>query len=174
MLFLLVALATTKIEVNNMTVEMAMKTRQEVFVSINPECPDDWWVSPSGSNSWCKVGDAKRLVAAHDILVAEVRRMRAELSVQTSLVERYRGSAKELNRARVTVESKLEQLQNDVEMEKRNAYSAESKVESLRQVLTTISEFKTFIFNRNEYEPSPTEEARLARNALNELERSQG
>lgn len=31
-------------------------------IQINPDAPDNWWVSPSGSDCWCTVGQLKILM----------------------------------------------------------------------------------------------------------------
>ena len=230
-----------------MTVEEAMKAWKQAIVRIDPETPENWWMSPSGSNCWCTVGDMKRLLISHDTLAAEVdrlekqnrqlrsdietaveeeqsrwcerldclhteyagdcsgcdsgdpldcvdpwdkveeleaevqelrdglerkmtakanihkicedagippayyvervknmgavvERLRAELRIKESLAEHYRESGKELNRLRVSAESKIEQLQNDVEMEKSIAVSIEFEVTRLRDELKTSIE----------------------------------
>ena len=33
-------------------------------------------MSPSGSNSWCSIGDMKRILNSYDVLAAEVERLR--------------------------------------------------------------------------------------------------
>jgi len=32
-------------------------------IAINPKAPDDHWVSPSGSDCWCTVGQLKNLIS---------------------------------------------------------------------------------------------------------------
>jgi hypothetical protein len=63
-----------------MTVKEAMECKQSTAIRIDPESPDNWWMSPSGSNAWCRIGDMKRLMDAHDILVAEVKRLDIRLA----------------------------------------------------------------------------------------------
>ncbi len=58
-----------------MTIDEAMETRKKAYVRIDPESPDSWWMSPSGSNSWCSIGDMKRILNSYDVLAAEVERL---------------------------------------------------------------------------------------------------
>ena len=34
-------------------------------ITISPEAPDDHWVSPSGSDCWCRVGELKQILKEH-------------------------------------------------------------------------------------------------------------
>jgi hypothetical protein len=58
----------------------AEKTMEEVL--INPNAPDDHFVSPSGSGVWCTVGTLKRLLAERE-LCREVLRTISQFKYQS-------------------------------------------------------------------------------------------
>lgn len=47
-------------------------------ITINPAASDDHWVSPSGSDCWCKVGELKALILEHDNMVAALETLLCE------------------------------------------------------------------------------------------------
>jgi hypothetical protein len=49
---------------------------EEKEIVINPKAPDDHWVSPSGSDTWCTVGQLKSLIAEVLRLSNEVVRLK--------------------------------------------------------------------------------------------------
>jgi len=68
-------------------------------ITINPEAPDDFWVSPSGSDCWCRVGELKAVLneleflrAQQSELVQETARRCVEIAARLSVAgECHRG-----------------------------------------------------------------------------------
>lgn len=52
-------------------------------ILINPAAPDDFWVSPSGSDVWCKVGQLKHLMTEVERLHTETLRLIGENALLT-------------------------------------------------------------------------------------------
>lgn len=56
-------------------------------IVINPKAPADHWVSPSGSDTWCTVGQLKKLIAEVVRLSNELAAERGALTLTLDLVQ---------------------------------------------------------------------------------------
>jgi len=56
-------------------------------IVINPKAPDDHWVSPSGSDCWCTVGQLRKLIAELCRLSNELVGEREALTLTLDLVQ---------------------------------------------------------------------------------------